>query len=253
MSKILKKITKKYKWLRFLNYKTTKLTVLSVALFGLCLSSGASFAKYRDENYGNGNAGAAKFEYGVIVAASKSIQEPKNSDNLSHGIHVFSCEFSLQIPTVEVSISYTIKLRLVSNTIDDFDSSNSGLSYSSFISDNDSGQFYYYSPKSEGSTEIVQRSGSLSAAISEDVTFSTNSWFKGEKTNETDNYVWSSSKVIEEKSVILFDAGTVSAGSSLIKYYKTVIFISSHKNTSNQFELENSQILYNYNVEQVVV
>ena len=59
MSNVLKKITKKYKWLRFLNYKTTKLAVLSAALFGLCLSSGASFAKYRDENYGGGNAGIA--------------------------------------------------------------------------------------------------------------------------------------------------------------------------------------------------
>ena len=67
MSNVLKKITKKYKWLRFLNYKTTKLAVLSAALFGLCLSSGASFAKYRDENYGGGNAGAAKFG-GEIVS-----------------------------------------------------------------------------------------------------------------------------------------------------------------------------------------
>ena len=48
MSNIIKKITKKYKWLRFLNYKTTKLAVLSAALFGLCLSSGASFDKYRE-------------------------------------------------------------------------------------------------------------------------------------------------------------------------------------------------------------
>ena len=78
MSNIVKKITKKYKWLRFLNYKTTKLAVLSAALFGLCLSSGASFAKYRDENYGGGNAGAAKFGDAIIYSDYSRIQIPSN-------------------------------------------------------------------------------------------------------------------------------------------------------------------------------
>ena len=47
---ILKKITNKYGFLRFLNRKTTKLFLLSATLVGLCLSSGYSFAKYREEN-----------------------------------------------------------------------------------------------------------------------------------------------------------------------------------------------------------
>ena len=74
---ILKRITKKYKSLRFLNKKATKLSILGVALIGLCLSSSYSFAKYRDENYGGGNAGAAKFDFGKITYTPTTIRQPK--------------------------------------------------------------------------------------------------------------------------------------------------------------------------------
>ena len=251
MSNILKKITKKYKWLRFLNYKTTKLAVLSAALFGLCLSSGHSFAKYRDENYGNGNAGAAKFEYGRIIPVSKSIQEPKSSNGLKQGEHAFSCEFILEIPTVEVSISYTLKLRLVAQNVDDFYTSNSGLENTSFVSNNSTGDFYYFGPKSDTNEEIEQKNGTLGTAIGENVSFTAGNWYKGEKTSEDGTYSWTPSNVVEEKNVIEFDNGVVKAGESLIVYYKVAVFITSHTVDRN-FELENSNILYDYNVEQVV-
>ena len=252
MSNVLKKITKKYKWLRFLNYKTTKLAVLSAALFGLCLSSGASFAKYRDENYGGENAGAAKFEYGKITPDFKSIQEPKSSNGLKQGVHAFSREFCLEIPKVEVSIAYTLKLRLVAQNIDDFYATDSGLDHTSFVSDNSSGNFYYFGPKSATNDEIEQKNGTLGTAIGENVTFAVDNWFKGEKTSENGTYSWKPSNVVGDKDIIEFDSGIVNAGESLTVYYNVVVFITSHT-VNRQFELENSKILYDYNVEQVVL
>lgn len=127
MSNVLKKITKKYKWLRFLNYKTTKLAVLSAALFGLCLSSGASFAKYRDENYGGGNAGAATFGDVTISYieddAVTTINLPKegsssSEDNPDVGWHAFIATFMMTIRPSEVkrAISLSIKLGSINDS-----------------------------------------------------------------------------------------------------------------------------------------
>ena len=49
MFKSLKRVVKK---------KYIKLCLLAASLSGLMVSSGFSYAKYRNENYGNGNAGA---------------------------------------------------------------------------------------------------------------------------------------------------------------------------------------------------
>lgn len=124
MSKILKKITKKYKWLRFLNYKTTKLAVLSAALFGLCLSSGASFAKYRDENYGNGNAGIATMGDVVVTYYEEGvdpiIQLPKEGTAGDEGWHVFIATIKVQFFNVEVKQNFNITFKLGSIDNDKF-------------------------------------------------------------------------------------------------------------------------------------
>ena len=253
MSNILKKITKKYKWLRFLNYKTTKLAVLSVALFGLCLSSGHSFAKYRDENYGGGNAGAAKFDYGLITFNPVSIQEPQNFNNTKGGVHVFGCEFQLEIPKVEVSINYTIKLRLVARDVEKFDASSSGLKNSSFIDSSNKDSFHYFyedTSAQEAKEKIKTTTNILSTATGETVTYKSGEWYKGVKAASDAKYSFESSNVIDG-DVITFDTGTVKAGEELVKYYKILIFVNAIK-SSSEWSIEDSQILYNYHVEQVV-
>ena len=110
---ILKKITDKYISLRFLNKKTTKLCLLSAALVGLCLSSGYSFAKYRDENYGGGNAGAAKFGDVLIYSDYSRIQIPKNlSYDADYGFYAFVASFRLEFQSSEVQRSYSLNLRM---------------------------------------------------------------------------------------------------------------------------------------------
>ena len=253
MSNVLKKITKKYKWLRFLNYKTTKLAVLSAALFGLCLSSGASFAKYRDENYGGGNAGAAKFEYGLVTFNPVSIQEPQNYNNTKGGTHVFGCEFQLEVPKVEVAFNYTIKLRLVARDVEKFDASNTGLTNTKFVdnSNNDSFHYFYEDTSAQDVKEKIKTStNSLSIATGETVTYKTGHWYKGEKTNLNVGYSFKSSSEIEG-DVITFDTGTVEAGTEFVKYFKILIFVNAIK-SSSEWNIEDSQILYSYHVEQVV-
>lgn len=254
MSNVLKKITKKYKWLRFLNYKTTKLAVLSVALFGLCLSSGASFAKYRDENYSGGNAGAAKFEYGKVSFTPKSIQEPKKYNNTKDGTHVFDCEFMLEIPVVEVSIKYTIKLRLVAADVFDFDATNTGISKTSFVCENadDSFHYFYEDESATSSDELIKTTtNTLANASGETVSYKTGDWYKGIKTSSDASYSFSSSSEIEN-DVITFDSGIVEAGDSLTNYYKVFVFVNAVKSKS-EWNIEDSQILYSYDVEQVVL
>lgn len=258
MSKILKKITKKYKWLRFLNYKTTKLAVLSAALFGLCLSSGASFAKYRDENYGGGDAGVVKFEYGTITPYSSPIQEPQKFANTKGGIHVFPCEFKLEIPTVETSISYSVKLRLVNiNEEVDFEINDSGLEYTSFVPENDNngaGFHFFYEDKSArtDADKIKTDTKLLGVATNENVTYKAGHWYKGTKDDENKAYSFEPKNTVLENDAILFDEGIVEAGESLTKYFKVFIFIDAQRDSS-KWDIESSKVLYNYKVDQVVL
>lgn len=258
MSNILKKITKKYKWLRFLNYKTTKLAVLSAALFGLCLSSGASFAKYRDENYGGGNAGVVKFEYGYVTYNPAPIQQPTDEKNIKEGMHAFICEFYLEIPTVEVSISYSLKLRLVESNINDFDIDDDGLSGSSFFSESDNNAFYTFGKN--GDTIITNEQKTVSQITGQTLDYSKEHFyyaFGTENNDSTITYTWDkSNEFAKDKNgnitkAIAFDSGRVDAGSSLTKYYKILIFVNAEKK-SGLWSAESSKILYSYEVIQEV-
>lgn len=132
MSKIIKKITKKYKWLRFLNRKVTKLSVLGASLVGLCISSGASFAKYRDENYGNGNAGIATMGDVVVsyieTGTDNTIQLPSIGKSTDGGWHAFIATIKVQFFNVEVKQNFNITFK-ISN------SSNSKYSDTSNVND----------------------------------------------------------------------------------------------------------------------
>lgn len=258
MSKILKKITKKYKWLRFLNYKTTKLAVLSAVLFGLCLSSGHSFAKYRDENYGNGNAGAAKFEYGFITYNPTPIQQPTDENNIKEGLHAFICDFYLEIPTVEVSISYSLNLRLVQSDISDFDIDDDGLTGSSFFSGTDDNAFYTFGK--DGDTIITNEQKTVSQITGQTLDYSKEHFyyaFGTENKDSTITYTWDKSNEFavdkdgNKTKAIAFDSGRVDAGSSLTKYYKILIFVNAEKK-SGLWSAESSKILYSYEVLQEV-
>lgn len=106
---ILKKIAKKCRFLRFLNKKITKLSVLGISLIGLCVSSGVSFAKFRSANYGGGagsiaQLGTAKFSYDSTNVEILG--------DLNIGLYAFIASFNVQYSPSEVERNVTIDLKL---------------------------------------------------------------------------------------------------------------------------------------------
>ena len=123
MSKILKKIAKKYKWLRFLNRKVTKLSVLGASFVGLCISSGASFAKYRDENYGNGNEGIATMGGASLKYDYETNQISSYLDPLKDkGYYIFMSTFRVELSASETSRSLSLHLKMSLSTNDIYNS-----------------------------------------------------------------------------------------------------------------------------------
>ena len=229
MSNVLKKITKKYKWLRFLNYKTTKLTVLSAALFGLCLSSGASFAKYRDENYGGENAGVAKIGQFLIEEEGNYIQTPSSFTGLSTNIHAFVITFSIEFHNFEISINYDLDFRLSSYDNEIFAYSDENIfpkktsfymKDGSYLGDNPSKELKTFTNGAQSNFNFTQTIGK---------TLELNKYYIA-TSNDGSLYEWEgySYNVSETspllKGIINIESGEVSASEEKIKYYKKVFF-----------------------------
>ena len=100
---ILKKLVKK---------KVFKLGLVGTSLLGLMISSGFSFAKYIDTNYGNGNAGAARFG-AKIENTTKFIYLPTiGGTNSPRGYYAFAAEFCVDFSECEVKTKYNLGLKL---------------------------------------------------------------------------------------------------------------------------------------------
>ena len=261
MSNILKKITKKYKWLRFLNYKTTKLAVLSAALFGLCLSSGASFAKYRDENYGNGNAGIARIGDIEINDIDSVIKSPTSFTNLSTQIHSFIFGFSITYENFEVAASCGVNLRIspYENTDFDYVASNFNNLYTSFyLSDSN----YITNPSSyklwtftdEGKQTEFHFNSEIGKALA------INKFYIGTSSDGT-NYSWvdkdyNIAETNEKlKGVINVDTNEIVPQVKTKIYYKVLVFVTPDANYIDgqvtDVVLHNVKILYYFAINQI--
>ena len=258
MSNVLKKITKKYKWLRFLNYKTTKLAVLSAALFGLCLSSGASFAKYRDENYGGGNAGVAKFGAEPDIKYTlDAIKFPDNVDESDLGTYAYIAEFGIGFPEIEIKANYTLSINLV-----DYKSNINNIipaKSSYFFDSNLQSKGEILTTYMNGDSGVVQTSGVMSYLTNSQ--FSTannstcyfsygkraNSFNNGEFTSDVD---WENWRSVEEQSgdgTSFSFPRTKEINQAFYDYYRIIFFVDM----SDAYEMEFSMIYYNINVVQV--
>ena len=241
--------------------KSFKLSLVFLSLLGMLASGGHSFAKYRDENYGGGNAGAAKFDFGKITFTNKSIKQPTIKDNIKAGVHAFVCEFQLEIPETEVSFTYDVKLRLTAMDINDFDAEDVKLDHTKFVSDIDGNDVLFY-VFDEDNNGVVKTNQKTIAEVTETnntdkpMSYSKDYWYYavGEESNGSIKYTWDKSNVFDKDKdnnltdIISFDSGSVKAGESLIKYFKIVIFvdaeIKSIGNNQLSWDAENSKILY---------
>lgn len=238
MSNILKKITKKYKWLRFLNYKTTKLAVLSAALFGLCLSSGASFAKYRDENYGGGNAGAAKFGGEIVSFDYKTYSIEKISAQY-YGTYAFVAEFSIDFSNFEASFNYDISLKITANDSDIWSSNNpvNGTSFSY-----KTGNLYTLDAN-------FKPTNNVSGLLTESMKINTNYAYasNADGWNSSSSSDWLS---YNSESDVVTLTGSISVNESdKIVEYKILYFV--YIAVEDATEISESYILYNLNTIQI--
>ena len=239
--------------------KSFKLSLVFLSLVGMLASGGHSFAKYRDENYGSGNAGAAQFNYGEITFTNKSIKQPTLEENIKAGVHAFVCEFQLVIPVTEVSFTYDVKLRLTAIDVNDFDASDSELDHTTLTSDIDDGLFYVFYEDSEGVVKTRQNTIDEITDTNNTATpleYSKDYWYYavGEEKDGIIKYTWDKSNEFDVDTegnltdIISFDSGSVKAGESLIKYFKLMIFVDAEiKNIGNNqisWDAENSKILY---------
>ena len=241
--------------------KSFKLSLVFLSLLGMLASGGHSFAKYRDENYGGGNAGTAKFNFGEIIPVNRTIRQPTDKNELEQGRHLFEREFRLVIDEPEVSISYNVQLRLVSQDVTNFTAPSSGLSRTSFISNSIANEFYYFKVNSE--EKIVTEQASLQEILGTSVEYSVGYWYYAVGTVQEDNsitYEWNKSNEFvydingNLTGAIPFDSGNVEAGDSLIKYFKIAIFVDSQiistGNNQKSWSAENSKLMYNLSATQ---
>ena len=224
-------------------------------------SGGHSFAKYRDENYGGGSAGAAQFNFGEITFTPGSIRQPTLKEEIFQGRHLFESEFQLVINEPEVSLSYNVQLRLVASDVTDFKASSSGLSRTSFISDSSSNSFYHF--KVNNDNVVITEQATLQEILDTSVEYVPGYWYYAIGTKQNDNsikYEWDKSNEFvydingNLTGAIPFDSGNVKAGDSLIKYFKIAVFVNAQIKTTgtnqNSWSAENSRILYSLSAEQ---
>jgi hypothetical protein len=111
VGKVIKKLVKK---------KVFKLGLTGASLIGLMISSGFSFAKYIDTNYGNGNAGAARFNV-TVSNNTKFIYLPDDLSSFSSGYYAFIADFTIDFTDCDVSTQYNLNLKICEEYSTDYD------------------------------------------------------------------------------------------------------------------------------------
>lgn len=248
MSNVLKKITKKYKWLRFLNRKVTKLSVLGASLVGLCVSSGASFAKYRDENYGNDNAVIAKL--GIATMYDKSIKIAEAQVN-HEGIYALVADFKIVISESEVSRTFTLDLRMTNSETTNFTAStdyDTKLNHFRILGTSGnvfSDKLYTISSTTNTSeeTNLKTLTGDNSSKL--DNVYYNNVYYALSEDGTTFN--WDRKEITKDTFTMINSMDINKVETSL--YFKIVYFIELYKQDGD-FIKEDAHILYNFSLSQ---
>ena len=269
MSNVLKKITKKYKWLRFLNRKVTKLSVLGASLVGLCISSGASFAKYRDENYGSGNAGIATIKDVKVNYIPQTIQIPSNITSSDEGYHCFIATFYVSIDQCEVACNYTLSLQIRSKTCENYGSTaaedqakHSSFSIYGTSSDVNNAiqngfphkvRTFKSTTNSNGQSTVSRVDNALTQYSIGVDTFSFNTVYYATGSSEN-SVVWANKEISSTSNTTTFiiDENTNVSVGSYIKYYKILYFVNFYKETNGDITVEESRFFYNLTINQGV-
>ena len=244
--------------LRLFKKKAFKLSVLGVALTGLLISSGTSFAKYRDAHYGGGNAGAAKFGTWSITQSIVSVNFPEDR---KEGYYAFVADFNVYFSEGEVAREYTLKVKAVNNDVT--------ANETNFNNSDKADAIYYYLDSSifnatalvymiSDGTVVGSDKNNIIGSLTNDNSFTTFNvdtiyTYEGEETNNQMVGSWSgksknnsSNYDSSTESIYLTNNHRVNANESDHHLYKVIFFIDS-KQLSEQ---SNFKFIYSLDVRQ---
>ena len=250
---------KKYKGiLRLFKKKTFKLSVLGMALIGLLISSGTSFAKYRDENYGGGNAGAAKFGNWSITQSIVSVNFPEDR---KEGYYAFVADFNVYFSEGEVAREYTLKVKAVDNSVTANETNFNNAEKADAI-------YYYLDSSSFNATALVYTisdgkvigsdRNNIIGSLTNDNSFTTFNvdtiyTYEGEETNNQMIGSWSGKSKNNNTyydsttdSICLSSNHRINANESDYHLYKVIFFINSEQLS----EQSNFKFIYSLDVRQ---
>ena len=234
--------------------KSFKLSLVFVSLVGMLASGGHSFAKYRDENYGSGNAGAAKF-----MIDFDSIPDPISVASLTDA-HIgkmctFIARFSVSFEECEVATIYNLELKLGAVSVEDNAATDENEKWDPSWEDN--GELNNTSFVSNSTPISLKPDGqSYSVGTFEDLTeadlFENGKAYYGIGTlaGDTITYDWESTNLDSDGETLTIGEN-VEAKPGDVHYYSVAFFIEVTR-TTNRTKLENSVMLYNLHIEQGV-
>ena len=244
--------------LRLLKKKAFKLSTLGVSLVGLLVSSGISFAKYIDTNYGGGNAGAAKFGSWHVTSSTTPIDVPNNAPD---GWYAFLATFSITFSESEVSREYTFKVKNVksseeANNYDDASVSSS----SSFYLNSNSKIYTITSTESNGNVTYSYKDSDVEKTLTENggLTFTANNiYMKCEETHGSNitGSPWKAYSINdtnyydkENEALILAYDHVIAPDEFDYHSYYLIYFVKIEKSK----ELDDVKFIYSLDVRQVV-
>ena len=247
----LKKVKKKY----------IKLCLLAASLVGLMVSSSFSFAKYRDENYGNGEAGAAKFGMSV-TNETKFIYLPDNLNGYESNHYAFLASFCIDLSECDVRTKTNISLKLCGEYSSNYDSPyklEKGTTYFMLPSTASINPYTIEGDVSSEEHTLVKSNVASLLTDNKVNSFSLNSFYYG-YSKDGSNYNWNNSFNVTANSTEVIIRNITSEASSKIYIkliYFTYIAITSssqgnYGNVTYSASFENSIILSKIELEQAV-
>lgn len=251
---ILKKLVRK---------KVVKLGLVGTSLLGLMISSGFSFAKYIDTNYGNGNAGTAKFDGGTITFVKTVYHQSSiTSDDL--GIYAHFAEFRLDFES-EVASEYSLEIKFGEYGTGTWDEPGN-TDYSFYYNSTTQSQPYTVTIDDNDGTCTLVKDNVGEIFFGSGQTFSMDTVYVYESTDGV-NYSLYKNKINDSSSrhTLSSDGTTLTlatnreVGFTSSYYFKFIFFIdigmedisSDIDNSSYSGSIEKCSILYHLSVEQV--
>ena len=246
---------------KLIGRKHIKLCMLATSLFGMMISSGFSFAKYIDSNYGGGTAGAARFNVNV-TNNTKFVYLPDNLNGYESNYYAFLASFCVDLSECEVNTSCNIYLKLCGEYSTNYDKPYELERKTTYFMLPSTASVHPYTIEGDVNSEehtLIKENVASKLTKEKVSSFALNKFYYGYSTDGS-NYNWSSSFSVTTNSTEVIIKGITSSASS--KFYINLIYFtyvgitsSSQGNGGNitySASFENSIILSKIELEQAV-